>query len=136
MKVARLFSLKFLLNIKVSCETKWNKKLKDMISVAKGPLKYDVTGVQGEGVPKISDKKWDTRGYMLLVTSPPKNMFNYKFLFYTCFWSVWQRMNLKPKMLTRWKMLRSSLTDHVSFSVWISPSDGHVWNHYEWKYLL
>ena len=36
---------------------KSKKKLKDIIGVSKGPFKKDVTGVQGEGAPKNSDKK-------------------------------------------------------------------------------
>ena len=92
---------------------KSKKKLKDIIGVSKGPFKKDVTGVQGEGAPKNSDKKWHRgeRVYVISDITTKKNM--YKFLFYTCFWSVRQQMNLMQKMLTRWKRLRSPLTDHV-----------------------
>ena len=44
-----------------------------------GPFKNDVTGVEGEGIPKISGKKWH-RGYMQKVTSPLKKIMH-KFFF-------------------------------------------------------
>ena len=54
----------------------------------------DFTRLRGEGVSKISDKKWQrgAGGYMQIVTSLPKNIM-YKFLFFTWFCSARRQLS-------------------------------------------